>query len=125
MAGLPISKKTSLVEIEARPHLLYVKFIGPQVGQRESPIISAEVEPYIKEYGKALQSFVIDMRGVTFMSSMGLGVCIALRHKANTGGAKAILYGTSPDLLKLFTMMKIDQLYKFAKDQAELDKLLG
>lgn len=124
MAGLPTTKKTSLIEIDARPNLLYVKFIGPQVGQRESPIISAEVEPYIKEYGKALEHFVIDMQGVTFMSSMGLGVCIALRHKANTAGAKAILYGTSPDLLKLFAMMKIDQLYKFAKDQGELDKLL-
>jgi anti-anti-sigma regulatory factor len=61
---------------------------------------------------------------VTFMSSMGLGVCIALRHKAAAAGAKPILFGTSKELLQLFTMMKIDQLYKFAKDQNELDALI-
>ena len=39
-------------------------------------------------------------------------------------GAKPILFGTSKELLQLFTMMKIDQLYKFAKDQNELDALI-
>jgi anti-anti-sigma factor len=124
MPDLPTQKKTTLVEIDARETLLYVKLVGPQVGQRESPIISQEVEPYLRSAGKGMQHFIIDLQSVTFMSSMGLGVCIALRHKAAAAGAKPILFGTSKELLQLFTMMKIDQLYKFAKDQAELDSLL-
>ena len=55
---------------------------------------------------------------------MGLGICIALRHKANAVGAKSILYGTPKDLLALFVMMKIDKLYLFAQNQRELDSLL-
>lgn len=124
MPDLPTQKKTTLVEIDVRETLLYVKLVGPQVGQRESPIISQEVEPYLRSAGKGMRHFIIDLQSVTFMSSMGLGVCIALRHKAAAAGAKPILFGTSKELLQLFAMMKIDQLYKFAKDQAELDSLL-
>ena len=124
MSDLPTQKKTTLVEIDVREGLLYVKFVGPQVGQRESPIISQEVEPYIRAAGKGLKHFIIDLKSVTFMSSMGLGVCIALRHKASAAGAKPILFGTSKELLQLFAMMKIDQLYKFAKDQNELAALI-
>jgi anti-anti-sigma factor len=121
MSSLPASKKTTLVEIQTKPGLLYVKFLGPQIGQRESPLISQEVEPYIRDAGKSLKHFVVDLQSVTFMSSMGLGICIALRHKAHAAGGKPILYGTPKELLQLFAMMKIDKLYTFAKDQRELD----
>lgn len=124
MADLPTKKTTTHVDIEVRTKLLYVKFMGPQIGQRESPIISQEVEPYLKAAGKDLKHFIIDLKSVTFMSSMGVGVCIALRNKAIAAGAKPILFGTAPDLVKLLAMMKIDQMYKLAKDQAELDMLL-
>ena len=102
MTSLPPQKKTSLIEIDVRVNLLYVKFVGPQVGQRESPIISQEVEPYFKEAGKGLKHFIIDLQNVTFMSSMGLGVCIGLRNKSVALGAKPILFGTSKELLQLF-----------------------
>jgi anti-anti-sigma factor len=125
MSSLPPSKKTTLVEITRHPTALQVKLVGPQVGQRESPIISQEVEPYLRDAGKSLQHFVVDLSSVTFMSSMGLGICISLRHKAHAAGAKPILYGTPKELLSLLTMMKIDKLYAFAKDRAELDKLLA
>lgn len=125
MSSLPASKKTTLVDIQTKPGLLYVKFLGPQIGQRESPLISQEVEPYIRDAGKSLKHFIIDLQSVTFMSSMGLGICIALRHKAHAAGGKPILYGTPKDLMQLFTMMKIDKLYTFAKDQRELDTHLA
>jgi anti-anti-sigma factor len=124
MSQLPEKKTTTHVDIEVRSRLLYVKLVGPQIGQRESPIISQEVDPYLKAAGKDLRHFIVDLRSVTFMSSMGVGVCIALRNKAIAAGAKPILFGTSPELVKLLSMMKIDQMYKLAKDQAELDMLL-
>jgi anti-anti-sigma factor len=124
MSELPARKTTTLVDIEVRTKLLYVKFMGPQIGQRESPIISQEVEPYLKAAGKDLKHFIIDLKGVNFMSSMGVGVCIALRNKAVAAGAKPILFGTSAELVKLLAMMRIDQMYKLAKDQGELDILL-
>ncbi|MFM7052715.1 MAG: STAS domain-containing protein [Planctomycetota bacterium] len=124
MSTLPAQKKTPLVEIDLRPNLLYVRFIGPQVGQRESPIITQEVEPYFKQAGSSIKHFIIDLQSVTFMSSMGLGACIGLRNKAASAGAKPILYGTQPELLKLLAMVKMDMMFKLAKNQTELDLLL-
>lgn len=124
MSELLPKKTTSLLEIDLQPTRLYVRFLGPQVGQRESPIISQDVEPYLKA-STTLKHFIVDLQSVTFMSSMGLGICIALRHKANAVGAKSILYGTPKDLLALFVMMKIDKLYLFAQNQRELDSLLS
>ena len=124
MSDLPTQKKTTLVEIDVREGLLYVKFVGPQVGQRESPIISQEVEPYIRAAGKGLKHFIIDLKSVTFMSSMGLGMCIAFRNTAAAAKADSILFGLSKELLGLLSMMKIEKLYKIAKDQAHLEKLL-
>lgn len=122
--SLPEKKTTAHVDIEVRPKLLYVKLLGPQVGQRESPIISQDVDPYLKAAGKDLKHFILDMKSITYMSSMGIGVCIAFRNKAVAAGAKPILFGTSAEMVKLLAMMKIDQMYKLAKDQGELDILL-
>ncbi|MFZ9914742.1 MAG: STAS domain-containing protein [Phycisphaerales bacterium] len=124
MSSLPAQKKTPLVEIDLRSNLLYVRFIGPQIGQREAPIITQEVEPYIKQAGASAKHFIIDLQSVTFMSSMGLGTCIGLRNKAAAAGAKSILYGTQPELLKLLAMVKMDLMFKLAKNQGELDLLL-
>ncbi len=124
MADLPAQKSSSHADIDFSNRRLYVKLKTSQVGQRESPIISLEVDPYLKAAGKDLKFFIIDLQSVTFMSSMGVGVCIALRNKALAAGGKSILFGCAPELLKLLVMMKIDQMFKFAKDQAELDAQL-
>ncbi|MEY3025227.1 MAG: hypothetical protein RLZZ238_124 [Planctomycetota bacterium] len=124
MSELPPKKKSTHIELEFTGKLLYVRFIGPQVGQREVPIISQEVEAYLRTVTKDLKHFIIDMGTVTFMSSMGVGICIAFRNRVHAVGAMPIMYRPSAEMLKLLAMMKIDQMYKIAKDQAELDKLL-
>lgn len=117
-------KKTPLVEIRWATPFLTVRPAGPQVGQRESPIITDEVTPYLKNAGKSLRGLVLDLSDITFMSSMGLGMCIAFRNQAATVGAKSILYGASKDLLQLLAMMKIERLYSIAKSEDELKVLL-
>ena len=115
---------TSLVEITRRGGILLVKPTGPSVGQREAPIIQDEVKPYFDEMGKGLDHLVLDMSSTTFMSSMGLGMCIGFRNSAHALKADSILFGLSKELLGLMSMMKIENYYKIAKDQKHLDKLL-
>lgn len=115
---------TSLVEITRREGILLVKPTGPSVGQREAPIIQDEVKPYFDAMGQDLEHLVLDMSSTTFMSSMGLGMCIAFRNTANALKADSILFGLSKELLGLMSMMKIEKYYKIAKNQKQLDKLL-
>lgn len=121
---LPDHHSSSLVTITRRGGTLLVKPTGPSVGQREAPIIQEEVKPYLESMGKGLDHLVLDMSTTTFMSSMGLGMCIAFRNTASAAKADSILFGLSKELLGLMSMMKIEKLYKIAKDQAHLDKLL-
>ena len=124
MSTLPDQHSSSLVTITRSGGTLLVKPTGPSVGQREAPIIQEEVKPYVEAMGKDLDHLVLDMSTTTFMSSMGLGMCIALRNSASAAKADAILFGLSKELLGLMSMMKIEKLYKIAKDQKQLDKLL-
>lgn len=117
-------RNTALVDIEWSPPFLTVRPAGPQIGQRESPIITDEVMPFFVHAGKSLKVLVLDLSNVTFMSSMGLGMCIAFRNKASSLGAKSALYGVTPDLLKLLAMMKIEKLYSIARSDEELKAIL-
>jgi anti-anti-sigma factor len=117
-------KKTTLVEVRWAEPFLTIRPAGPQIGQRESPIITDEVSPFLKQAGKSLKVLVLDLTDVTFMSSMGLGMCIAFRNQANNVGAKAVLFGASSELLKLLAMMKIEKLYQIAKSEDELKSAL-
>ncbi len=118
-------RKTALVEIRWSAPILTVRPAGPQIGQRESPIVSEEVMPFLERAGKSLKIMILDLSDVTFMSSMGLGICISFRNKAAALGGKAILYGASRDLLGLLSMMKIEKLYTIAKSEDELKKHLS
>ena len=124
MSTLPDQHSSSLVTITRSGGTLLIKPTGPSVGQREAPIIQEEVKPYVEAMGTDLDHLVLDMSTTTFMSSMGLGMCIALRNSASAAKGDAILFGLSKELLGLMSMMKIEKLYKIAKDQKQLDKLL-
>jgi len=123
-ADLPDKKKTPLIEIEWSGSVLLLRLAGPNIGQHESPIITNEVTPYFKKHGKAIRHMVMDMTTVNFMSSMGLGMCIACRNLAAAQGATSILYGMNKDLQALMAMMKIEKMYKIARSNDELQKLV-
>ena len=121
---LPDKKKTPLIEIDWNGSVLILRLVGPNIGQRESPIITEEFNPYFKKHGKAIKHMVLDMTTVNFMSSMGLGMCIACRNLAAAQGATSILYGLNKDLQALMAMMKIEKMYKIARSNDELQKLV-
>ncbi len=125
MTTLPAEKKTPLIEIFWNGTILHLRPVGPNIGQREAPEIHDAVNPYFKELGKAIRAMVLDLTDVQFMSSMGLGTCIALRNAAAGVGAQAIIFGMTKDLQALMLMMKIEKLYKIANTREELNKILG
>jgi anti-anti-sigma factor len=123
-AELPDEKTTPLIGIKWNGSVLILRLVGPNIGQRESPIITEEFAPYFKKHGKAIKHMVLDLTSVNFMSSMGLGMCIACRNQANAQGATSILFGMNKDLQALMAMMKIEKMYKIAKNNEELQKLV-
>jgi len=103
---------------------LTVKIAGPTVGNREAPIVIDEVCSSIDVLGKSrwLKHLVLDLTDVSFMSSVGLGLCINLRNRANAEGASSILYGVNKELKKAMVLMKLDKLFKMADSPDALAK---
>ena len=102
--------------------ILTIKPVGPNVGQREAPIIDNDVKPLFAKAGAGLKAVVLDLHDVTFMSSMGLGTCIAIRTAATGAGAKTAITGFRPELEQLFKMMRIHKMFDIQKNDAALDK---
>lgn len=111
--------------ITKQPGVVHARLVGPTIGAREVPIITDLVAPAIeKSAGGDLRWVVLDMSSVTFVNSMGLGMCIDFRNRANKAGAKTILYGMNQQLMDLFKMVKVDRLFTIVKDMAELAKYM-
>ncbi|RLS52731.1 MAG: anti-sigma factor antagonist [Planctomycetota bacterium] len=121
----PQSKKTALLEITFDGSIMIVKPAGPNVGQREAPIMKADIDPVVKSAGKAMKVMVMDLSSVQFMSSMGLGMIIDMRNAAAQSGATAVLFGVNKELKALLAMMKIEKLYKIADTAAQLQAICG
>jgi anti-anti-sigma factor len=105
--------------------VLRISPVGPNVSQHEAPIIDQDVKPLLTKAGEDLRALVLDLHDVTFMSSMGLGTCIALRNAANATGARTAIIGLNSELESLFKMMRIHKLYEVQKDEAALTKWLS
>ena len=121
----PTTKKTLHVEMIWDGSILIVLPAGPNIGQREAPIMSGDIDPHMKSLGKAVKFMVLDLSSVQFMSSMGIGTCINCRNGAAALGAKPILYGANKDLRALLAMMKIEKLFMVADSRESLNKIVG
>lgn len=110
------------VHLDFREGILTVRPVGPGITQREAPIITDDARRAMGECGQALRVLVIDLNDVMTMSSMGLAMCIDLRHQAQRAGAKTVLYGMRAEIARLFRMMRLDRLYKIARTTNELHR---
>ncbi len=117
---------SQFVCIERYPKGILARVVCPSVGQREAPIIAAEITEALEQASLPKgSSFVLDMSGVTMLTSMGLGMCVDLRKRSESAKFRAYLSGTSRSLLDLFRMMKIDRLYTVVHGRDELGAILG
>ena len=119
-------KKSTFVTQRYDNTTLTVRLAGPTVGNREAPIITEEVLGSIDLLGKDhwLKHLVLDLSEVSFMSSVGLGLCINMRNRASIYSADSILYGVNNDLRKAMTLMKLDRIFKMVSSTEALAKAL-
>lgn len=116
---------SSFVKLACAGGVLVARLAGPSIGQREATIISRELSTALDTAGDRLRALVLDMRNVQMMASMGLGMCIDARNRASRGGAMTVVYGLCPELAQLFRVMKVDRLYRIARNEAELSRVLA
>ena len=72
---------------------------------------TAMAEPHVDEV-------VLDLSGVTFMDSTGLGALIGLRNQADASDKRVALRGVTPPVSKILTLTQLDTVFGLARDDA-------
>ncbi|MCE9634233.1 MAG: STAS domain-containing protein [Planctomycetes bacterium] len=67
---------------------------------------------------RGARRFVIDLSAVNVMDSCGLSVLIGLRKVVSAAGGRMVVVATSPILLRLFTITRLDGVFEIVRDEA-------
>ncbi len=120
----PAAGHAIFVQCKRSGGALIAKLLGPSIGQREAPIISKTVLAELEQEAEPPRAVVLDFRRITFINSMGLGMCIEVRNAMHQRGGKTILYCPSEQIMSVLKMTKMDRLYTIVDDEERLRKTL-
>ena len=113
---------------------LFVRFRGdgdafiatidaPTINQREAEIISASMQEAMIDL-TGYKWCVVDMKQVTFMSSMGIGMLVDARSRAAGRKMKLVLANVTKDLEQLLKMVKLDKVFPICTNEKQLNKAI-
>ena len=92
----------------------------------DAPVIEAiGKELYALVDQRAKRKIILDFSNVQFLSSQMLGVIINLHKRSASIKGKVVLCGLRPDLMKVFTMMKIDKFLSVVTGESDAMRVLG
>ena len=103
-----------------RRGVLTITFTTASLTSYEAPAIQEEITSLLDQWRGRARCVVLDMSQVSFIASVGLGMCIDVRHLIVEGGAKVVLFGLREELVEMFQLLKVDKLFENAGDHEEL-----
>ena len=74
---------------------------------------------------KAKRRIILDFTSVKFLSSAMIGVFISTHRKAAAINGQVVLCGVRDEIMKVFKIMKLEKVFKFAENEEAALKILG
>ncbi len=71
------------------------------------------------------RQLVLDFSGVRLLGSQALGVLLTLRKKLQAAKGRLVICGLRPDLRKVFSITKLEKLFKFEPDEEHALNVFG
>ena len=86
--------------------------------------------PDVKQAAVALSAtgntrFVVDLSGVTYMDSSGLGTLVGILKRLKESGGKMAIAGASPQVRRLFDITGLNQVFALCDDVPSAMKEVG
>jgi len=103
----------SLTTRACEPGITVIELSGRITLGRESGQIEASILKALNEGG---QKIVLDMSGVTYIDSTGIGIIAYCFGKISQKGAQGAVSGASGLVLDVFKLTRIDSVVKFYPD---------
>jgi anti-sigma B factor antagonist len=96
-----------IVDVEEHPRAIVIKVRG-EVRLDTQPMNEAFLDAATAVPAKAV---VLELSGLSFISSMGIGSIVSLRNAMKKSGRKLILAGTRPSVMDAFKRVRIAELF--------------
>ena len=93
------------VQLLVEPDHLIARLAGPQVGEREAPIIHREIMSALDAWGSRLNHLTLDLSNVTVVSSMALGMCVDVQRRATALGARCTIRGADESMQRMLARL--------------------
>ncbi len=116
---------SQFVRTAQRAGALWIEFVTEKIGERETQIISPVIVEAIESAPDDTRAVVLDMRTITFLNSVGLGMCIDARNRSNARKTKIIMHGLNDELLALLKITRLDKVFVVTNDEKSLTKAVG
>ncbi|MER8199244.1 STAS domain-containing protein [Streptomyces microflavus] len=103
-----MSNQTLTVSTSPHPVGAYVLTVTGELDHHTSPRLREALDEIALATGTGL---VIDVSGLTYCDSTGITLLVTAYQRAQATGALLTLAGSSPDLLRLFRIVGLDQIF--------------
>jgi anti-anti-sigma factor len=117
--GHATSHRAPYVDVRTSGSVIAARVTSNAIGGLEAPAIQDHLAEAIDSARPSPRFLVLDLSNVTFMNSVGLGMCIDTRNRANARKA-TIAFGLTDEIKQLFRLMNLERLFEIIDDEAEL-----
>ncbi len=109
------------IKIIKKKDYVYVVELQGSLDTETAPLLQEELNEIIDE---KTQAVLIDMKGITYISSSGIGVIIGVKKKLKQKQANFAMIDLQPQIEKVFNAMKILPIVDIFDNMPEADKYI-
>lgn len=121
---MPVKGSEMELSIEisrTKPGVVSLSLIGP-VNSDTSSTLDEEISGVLTE---PLKTLVLDMAGVDFIASSGVGTIVKAKTSLKKKGGELAMINLQPQVKKVFEIISLLPVMKVFADKEELDEYLG
>jgi len=105
-------------------HQPQVTILTPAIRRLDASVSAAFKEAIAREMGDEPCALIVDFSKVDFIDSSGLGTLVSLMKMMN-GKGEMVLCALNPGIKNMFTLTRMDRIFRISADRAAALQLLG
>ena len=90
----------------------------------ESPVIGDRLLDEMQRSGESIDTIVIDLHRVKFMSSLALGMLVTVQTTVIQHGLEFCLLGVAPEVIKVLELTRLSKVFRIYDSIEELKEAL-
>lgn len=95
------------------------------VGRLDSVTVGSVEAPFTATVAASGRDTIVDMRGLDFLSSLGIRLLLSVARTVTRRGGRVVLFGAQPMVAEVLTAMALDEMLPLVGSEAEAMGRLG